>query len=93
MQGLSVIVDMNVGEAFYDINMLGVPKGWKAYATRGYTSRTDQTLHEYKLACDRAGSEQILFIVYGGGIAVKELSQQNGWVWIDEHMNKAKVVA
>lgn len=88
--GIRIFVDMNVSKRFYDLNFLGVPKGWKAYATRGYSDQLDATLEEYALACQHADSESITFVVYGGGRATQELCQQRGLIWIDETMNRKK---
>jgi len=86
--GVRIFVDMNVDvEWFKDIMLLGVPRGWKAYATRGYTQRMHKTVEEYELACEHADSNEILFLVYGGGKAVKILACQKGWIHIPEHMN------
>ncbi len=86
-KGLRIFVDLNVNEKFYDLNFYGVPKGWKAYATRGYSERITQTDLEYDKACERAGTSSILFVVYGGGKAVKAHCQQKGYLWFDEVMN------
>lgn len=86
-QGLRVLVDLNVAVPFYDLNLLGVPKGWGAWATRGYSDRIDNTAQEYQMAVDHAGTTSILFVVYGGGKKVKEACQSNGWLWFDEETN------
>ncbi len=86
--GIRIFVDMNVDTTtFGDVMLLGVPEGWKAYATRGYSERMDFTVLEYELAKQHAGVEP-LFLVYGGGMAVKALAQDRGWVWISEHMDQ-----
>jgi len=72
---------------FADIMLLGVPKGWRAYATRGYTDRLDFTVAEYELACNHAETDDILFLLYGGGKACQALAQEREWVWVPEHMN------
>lgn len=89
-KGVRIFVDLNVAVPHYDLNMLGVPQGWRAYATRGYTDRQEQTVQEWQLACERAGTEDILFLVYGGGKAVKQLAGERGWVWVVEDMSRAK---
>lgn len=86
-RGIRVFVDMNVHPRFYDLNMLGVPVGWKAYSTRGYTELLHQTDEEYERSCDRAGTRSILFLVYGGGKAVKEHAGKRGWIWIPEFID------
>lgn len=89
--GVRVFVDLNVAEPHYADNLLGVPQGWKAWATRGYAERLENTLAEYDLACQHAGTSDILFLVYGGGRAVKELCTRRGWVHMIEQRDAAKV--
>jgi ParB-like chromosome segregation protein Spo0J len=82
--GVPVFVDLNVNERFFDINMLGVPDGWRAYFTRGYSEYPEKNLPQYDLACERAGSNDILFVVYGGGKTIEKVAQDNGWTWIED---------
>jgi len=86
--GIHVLVDLNVAEPFYQLNMLGVPKGWLSWATRGYTERLDSMEREYQMAVEHAGTTSILFVVYGGGKAVKELCQSKGWLWFNEEVER-----
>ncbi|NLF00813.1 MAG: DUF4417 domain-containing protein [Anaerolineales bacterium] len=85
--GIRVFADLNVAEPHYALNLLGVPKGWTAWATRGYTKRMALTEREYEMACEHAGTTSILFVVYGGGVQVKEMCQSRGWLWFDEERN------
>jgi hypothetical protein len=86
--GIRIFVDMNVDtETFADIMLLGVPKGWKAYATRGYSERLGFTVREYELACEHAETDRVLFLLYGGNKDCEELAKSRGWVWISEHMD------
>lgn len=89
-QGLRVFVDLNVAEWAAELNLLGVPEGWRAYATRGYTDRMEATEREFELARERAGSDDLLFLVYGGGKAVAELCGRRRWVHVDEHMTRVR---
>lgn len=88
--GLRVWVDLNVATNHAEINRLGIPHGWRAFATRGYTDRLDATRAEYELACEIAGDASPLFLVYGGGKAVKAECMANGWLWMAEDMDRAK---
>lgn len=88
--GIRVFVDLNVSEEHADLNWLGVPQGWRAYATRGYTDRLDATEREYAAACEHAGTDDVLFVVVGGGKAVKARCQERGWTWVIETMDKRK---
>lgn len=85
--GIRVFADLNVAEPHYALNLLGAPKGWTAWATRGYTERMVLTEREYEMACEHAGTTSILFVVYGGGVQVKEMCQSRGWLWFDEERN------
>lgn len=64
--GARVWVDLNVSETHAALNLLGVPRGWQAYATRGYSERLADLEREHALAVSwGAGSATLL--VYGGG--------------------------
>jgi hypothetical protein len=75
----------------YELNLLGIPPGWKAFATRGYTERIDATYQEYEQAKRIAGEGVTpVFVVYGGGKDVKAECQRNGWIWLKENMDSGK---
>ncbi len=86
-KGLRVFVDMNVARKHYDINMLGVPYGWLAYATRGYNDLLDAADAQFEVACERAETDDILFVVYGGGKKIQDHSLKRGWHWVPERMD------
>ena len=83
-------VDVNVNPAYYEVNLLGVPAGWCAYATRGYTERLDMTEQELDMARAHAGTADVLFVVYGGGKRVKAFCEERGLVWISEDSDRVK---
>lgn len=80
--GLRVFVDLNVDPSVYDLALLGVPYGWLAYATRGYSAQIDCLNTEHTLACERAMTERILFLVIGSSEAVRGACHEHGWVYI-----------
>jgi len=88
-QGVRILVDLNVHESFRDVNLIGVPKGWKAYANRAH-NRGDGLEAEHAIACEHAGTDEILYLVYGGGKAVKELCAARSWNWAPEQYDVAK---
>ena len=91
-KGISIIVDLNVARPYKLMNMLGVPAGWKTYATHGYNDRIDDLEMEVDLAVEIAGTESITFLVYGGGKKVKEFCLGNPVVThVDERRNLVKV--
>jgi len=90
-QGIRVIADLNVARPFRELNMLGIPTGWKSYATHGYNDRIPDLEEEFKAATKRAGTKSVYFLVYGGGAAVKEYCNTNPYiVHIDEYREAVK---
>ena len=90
-QGVRVVVDLNVARPFKLMNMLGVPRGWKSYATHGYNDRIEDLQSEVDLAVEIAGTESITFLVYGGGDKVKEFCRSNPVVrHVEEQRNLVK---
>lgn len=74
--GIPVFVDLNVPECHQEINLLGVPHGWNAYSSRGYESRLDGLGKEIETARHHAGTEDVVFLVVGGGENVAELCRR-----------------
>lgn len=71
-RGIPVFVDLNVANKWYAINLFGVPTGYGAYCTRGYSDRIPALEYEYMLAERVADGNLKFFVVYGGGMEVKE---------------------
>lgn len=86
MAGTRIFVDLNVPEIHQEINLLGVPQGWRAYCTRGYNTDLPLIEGQYRVACNRAGTNDILFVVYGGGKVVEEYCRGKEWVSVHEQM-------
>jgi Domain of unknown function (DUF4417) len=89
--GIGIFVDLNMDLPFWELNMLGVPKGWRSYIQRGYSMR------EYDVECldelarraeQHAGTSDIVMWVYGGGQRVREIAKQRGWLWSPEHRDQ-----
>lgn len=85
-RGMNIIVDVNVSAKFHKYALLGVPDGWTAYGTRGL-SRTIESLDtEFAMCVERAQTDDILFVVYGGGKDVAKKCADHGWHWFPERM-------
>ena len=89
-QDVRIFVDLNVARPYDDLNMLGVPRGWQAYATRGYQSRLQALDEELLIAKTHADFDSVTFMVYGGGSMVRDWCADNGATWIPEDMDRAK---
>ena len=90
LEGLRVWVDLNVPAEWAPYTFLGVPKEWRAYITRGYSDRREATENEWRTACEHHGSDDIVFVVYGGGKAVKQMCAERGWGWLPEETDRQK---
>jgi len=88
--GIKVFADLNVNHDHMDINLMGIPEGWTAFATRGYSDRWKDTIREHQIAGEIAGDKvsQLLFVVYGGGKLVERMCGDHGFVWIPEQESK-----
>ena len=90
-KGIKIIADLNVARPFLELNMLGIPKGWRSYATHGYNDRIQDLKAELKAAIKRAGTKNITFLVYGGGNKVREYCKAHPVIThIDERRNIVK---
>lgn len=86
-QGIRVWVDVCVAVRFAFTNLFGVPVGWKSYCTRGYADEIDHLDFEFDMACQRAQTSEINFLVYGGGAAVRSKCEKSGWSHVPEQMH------
>lgn len=81
-RGIRTFVDLNVGARFYKLNLLGVPMGWSAFCTRGYSDRLQYLEFEYEMARMMADGNDLLFVVYGGGENVRAFCRQHGCIFV-----------
>lgn len=79
--GIKIWVDVNFAPEQADLQLLGVPKGWRAYATQGIANNFNLTKAQWEMACERAKTKDILFTVVGGGKKIKEQAAKRGWIW------------
>lgn len=80
--GIRVFVDLNVASKFYAVNMLGVPKGWSSFCTRGYSDRINYLAFELEIAKRYADGNKLLFVVYGGGQIIQQFCRENGLIYV-----------
>ena len=83
-KGVRVFVDLNVAQKFIKLNLLGVPHGWRAFATRGYSDRLPGLELEYRIAEASASvaGRKPLFVCYGGGAKCKDFCKEVGAIYI-----------
>ena len=92
-KGIGVFVDLNVAQKFYQLNMIGVPRGWRAFATRGYSDRMNNLAFEYSIAKDWANGKEPLFVIYGGGDTCRRFAQENNCIYINPVVTTKKKLA
>lgn len=81
-KGIGVFIDLNVAPKFYKLNLLGVPKGYQSFATRGCTDRLNELQFEYQIAQYTANGKPFRFVVYGGGNVIEQWCHENKAVYI-----------
>lgn len=88
--GIKVLVDLALDPAHRDLTLLGVPRGWKSYAT--YTNTINHKIewifHDYQQACKHAGTDEITFVVYGGEKSFINVCREHGWLWFPAHQQQ-----
>lgn len=85
--GIRILVDLNVAPKYYQVNLYGVPKGWRSYCTRGSEDRMSQLDNEFNLAKMRRGGDDILFVCYGGGDKCRKWCQLHHAVYVNPLIN------
>lgn len=89
--GIDVYVDLNVASKFREYNRMGIPKGYNAFATRGYGDRIEYLKQEIDIAREISGKEIPNMIVYGGGAKIKEICAEYQIIYVEQFMqNKGR---
>lgn len=87
-RGILVYADLNVSLKFCDWNLLGVPNGWNAFATRGYRGKLDALKQEHATARRISGCDVPNLIVYGGGREIHEYCMANTLLYVTDYMTE-----
>ena len=85
--GVKVFVDLNVSTKFAQHNLLGVPDGWNAFCTRGYTDRVKYLQIELDIAKKISGQKSPNLVVYGGGKKIQDFVASNNLTYIETFRN------
>jgi len=87
--GMRCWVDLNVAERWEELNLVGVPRGWQAYATRIHKNDSIESIqHQAELAAAHAMSDNIKYAVFGHRKEIEHLCMRNGWLYIPEDWSK-----
>lgn len=82
-RGVRILVDLYVAPRHAEDNLLGVPRGWRAYATRGSSRSVADLLAEVEVAEDHADG-RINLVVYGGAQPIRDACRYQDWLWMPE---------
>ena len=93
-QGIRVFVDAFAPE-LEDINFMGVPKEWAAFATRylgtnpsGEKAGWDDVIETYEKCREYSTAENLIFVVVGGRKDVEAKCAERGWFHVLEFNQK-----
>jgi len=84
-RGRRILVDLHVPDKYAHINLLGVPRGWRAYATRAAERKIADLESEHMLAMEHAGATEpsdLTFVVYGGNSRVRDWCRRRSAEWV-----------
>lgn len=88
--GILVYADLNVSSKFKECNKLGIPSGYNAFFTRGYSDREEYLKQEIEVAKEISGLDIPNLIVYGGGSNIRKICIDNSLVYVEQFMNNKK---
>lgn len=88
--GIKIWIDLAIAPRHRDLSLLGVPKGYRAYATYTYTRDYDfdWVYKDFEQAKQHAGVDVdggLLFWIYGGDDEVERIARENKWSWTPAH--------
>lgn len=84
---IKVYADLNVSKKFYEFNQMGIPEGYNAFSTRGYSDRLEYLKMEIEIARKISGLDIPNLIVYGGGAKVKEVCIKSNLIYVEQFIN------
>ena len=88
--GILVYADLNVSVKFAEYNKLGIPPGYNAFFTRGYTGRLEYLKKELEVAGEISGQKTPNLLVYGGGEEIRNFCIENSLVYVEQFMQNKK---
>lgn len=84
--GIKVYADLNVSRKFQEYNRMGIPEGYNAFFTRGYSDRITHLDEELAIAQQISGLEAPNIIIYGGGATIHEYCAKHNLVYVEQFM-------
>lgn len=88
--GVQVWVDLNVSHRFAEYNLLGVPKGYNAFFTRGVSGWQNHLDINLEMAKRISGLDHPNLNVYGGGQDIEEWCYKHSLYYTPEFISHAR---
>lgn len=88
--GILVYADLNVSAKFKEYNRMGIPDGYNAFFTRGYSDRVEYLKMELDVAREISGLQTPNLLVYGGGDEIRKFCVKNSLIYIEQFINNKK---
>lgn len=85
---IRIYADLNVSAKFRDLNLLGIPDGWNAFATRGYRGKLEAVKMEHAIARRVSGCDTPNMVVYGGGREIHEYCMAHSLLYVTDFMTE-----
>ena len=82
-QGISIFADLHVQPSCRELNFMGIPPSYRAFANRGNPSELAWLLDDYQAAQAHTGVETLLYLVFGGGPKVQAFCAEHHWLWVE----------
>lgn len=88
--GINVYADLNVSHKFIKYNMMGIPKGYNAFFTRGLDGWEESLKSDLQVAQEISGLERPNLVVYGGGEKVQDFCRRHSLLYVTDFINAKK---
>lgn len=90
MYDIGVYVDLYVSPKWEQYNLLGIPDGYNAFATRGCAADPRGIERALETAKHISHRDRPNLIVYGGGRMIEEICTQHALIYIEDYMTEKR---
>lgn len=87
-RGVNIAVDLNVPRQYAHLNLAGVPSGWRSYANRAYVDDLEHLDYMYDLVLERAGRDDIIYMVYSSSKIANAYINKRGWILVEDSFKR-----
>jgi len=88
--GVDVWADLNVAPQHAEVNLLGLPPGWGAFACRAWRYGLLDIDIAVQRALEHCQPTDPRVLLYGGGRDAARLAEHRGWLWAPEQSDEAR---